>query len=273
MLAGSLLSLVLSLSASPSYPPDPHCGPLPALEHRRLPFRADEKLYYEVDLLGGIKVGRVMLETLPPKRVGGTLAMPVHATAESTTSLPALGKITSSATTQLRVHDLHPFQYREDYEQSDGKYWTEVTFSPSRPHQIRFKFGQPNGTGERAYPYANDALEVVGAFYLVRSLDLSIGKSLCFDLYGARHVWRVWGVVAGREDIVTPAGHFKTIELSGYTARADQQKDSHEVHVWMTDDDRHLPVAGMGDLDFGPLRALLTGMGDDKTVGVGNGGE
>jgi hypothetical protein len=82
---------------------------------------------------------------------------------------------------------------------------------------------------------------------------------LCFDLYGARHVWRVWVSVAGREEIVTPAGHFHTLELAGYVARADDIKDMHEIHVWMTDDERHLPVAGMGDLDFGPMRALLTG--------------
>src|SRR5208283_1659325 len=107
----------------------------------------------------------------------------------------------------------------------------------------------------------------------VRSLDLSVGKALCFDLYGARHVWRVWGSVIGHEEIATPAGHFKTLDLSGFTARADQPKDVHEIHVWRNDDNRHLPVAGMGDLEFGPMRALLTGMGDDTSAGVGNGGE
>jgi hypothetical protein len=190
--------------------------------------------------------------------------MQVRAEAESLGTLPGVGKVSSTATTTLRVHDLHPFQYREDYEWTDGKYWTEVTFPTTRPHQIKFKYGQPNGTGERAYPYGSDALEVVGAFYLVRTLDLSPGKQLCFDLYGARHVWRVWGGVAGHEEIVTPAGHFQTIELSGYVARADLQTDMHEIHVWMTDDERHLPVAGMGDLDFGPMRALLTGMENGK---------
>jgi hypothetical protein len=253
------LGLLLAGIPSPSYPNDAHCGPLPAAKRERLPFRAGEKLFYDVDFLGGIKVGRVTIETLPPRRIGGTLAMPVHAEAESTGVIQSVGKVQSSATSNLRVHDLHPFQYREDYSWSDGKYWTEVTFSSARPHQIRFKYGQPNGTGDRAYPYANDALEVVGAFYLVRSLDLSMGKGLCFDLYGARHVWRVWGSVAGREEIVTPAGHFHTLELAGYVARVDDIKDMHEIHVWMTDDERHLPVAGMGDLDFGPMRALLTG--------------
>jgi hypothetical protein len=266
------LCLLLASTASPSYPPDQHCGPLPAPKRERLPFRADEKLMYDVDLLGGgLKVGRVSLETLPPRRIGGTLAMQVHAEAESLGALPGLGKIESSATTTLRVHDLHPFQYREDYDWTDGKYWTEVTFPTSRPHLIKFRYGQPGGNGERAYPYANDALEVVGAFYLLRSLDLAAGKSLCFDLYGARHVWRVWGSVAGHEEIVTPAGHFQTVELAGHAARVDQQNDMHEIHVWVTDDERHLPVAGMGDLDFGPMRALLTGVGAEKRDGGAGG--
>jgi hypothetical protein len=261
----SALGLLLASTVSSTYPSDQHCGPLPAPKHERLPFRADEKLLYDVDLLGGgLKIGRVSIQTLPPRRIGGTLAMPVHAEAQSVGTLPGVGRVDSTATSNLRVHDLHPFQYREDYEWADGKYWTEVSFPSGRPHQIKFKYGQPNGTGERAYPYGNDALEVVGAFYLVRSLDLSVGKQLCFDLYGARHVWRVWGSVIGHEEIATPAGHFQTVALDGYVARVDNQKDMHEIHVWVSDDDRHLPVAGMGDLDFGPMRALLTGVESTK---------
>ncbi len=263
----SALALALWLAATPTIPRDADCAALPPLPGSRLPFHAGDKLDYDVDLLGGLRIGTVEMEVHAPERGerghGTLLPISAHAAAEGLVS--TLGKVTSDATTWLDIHDLHPTHYREDYTQPDGKYWTEVTFPAARPRQIHFTFSQPNGTGERALPYANDALDVVGAFFYLRALHPQLGDHLCFDVYGSRHAWRVWGDVNTREPISTPAGTFATVRLSGHAARLDKPEMVREMYLWLTDDDRHLPVASMGDLEIGPLRALLTGLGGRRT--------
>ena len=258
--------LALFLAASPAaVPKDSECAALPSLAGSRLPFAAGEKLDYDVDLLGGLKIGTVEMEVRPPERQHGSLLLPVEAHAAANGLAAAIGRVQSDATTWLRIHDLHPVHYREDYTQPDGTYWTEVTFPATRPHQIHFNFSQPNGKGERIFPYGNDVLDVVGAFYLLRALAPKLGDHLCFDVYGSRHVWRVWGDVSTREPISTPAGTFSTLRLSGHAVRMDKQEAVREMYLWLTDDARHLPVASMGDLEIGPLRALLTGMGSKRS--------
>lgn len=256
--------LVFWLAAPPPVPKDAECAPLPPVTGSRLPFIAGEKLDYDVDLLGGLKIGTVEMEVESPAREHGTVLLPIRAHAAANGLAAAIGRVQSDATTWLGIHDLHPVRYREDYTQPDGTYWTQVSFAQAPAHQIRFTFSQPNGKGERTFPYGNDALDVVGAFYLLRALAPRLGDHLCFDVYGSRHVWRVWGDVSTREPIATPAGTFATVRLSGHAVRLDKPEVLREMYLWLTDDARHLPVASMGDLEIGPLRALLTGMGSRR---------
>jgi Protein of unknown function (DUF3108) len=254
------LGLVLVASAT-SAPSDAECGPLPSLSGSHLPFQAGEHLDYEVDLLGGLKAGTVQMEVSAPERGDQTLLLPVKATAHANGLLASIGKIDSSATTWLKIHDLHPARYREDYTLADGKYWTDVTFSDTVPHRVRFTFGQPKGSGARLLAFGNDALDPVGVFFVLRSLEPKLGDRLCFDAYGSRRVWRIWGEVSTRETITTPAGTFATIKLSGHAVPLGTKDAARELDLWLTDDSRHLPVEAMGKFDLGPIRALLTGVG------------
>ena len=179
--------------------------------------------------------------------------------------MASIGKLKSDATSWLRIHDLHPFRYREDYTERSGSYWTDVRFPEAgQPCRVHFAFGQPGGNGERTVACGNDVLDVLGAFYLVRGLDLQVGQPMCFDLYGSRHVWRIWGTVATRESKTTPAGKFATLRLSGHAAWLGPREQVLDLSVWLTDDSRHLPVASVAGFGFGPVRAALTGMGGPK---------
>jgi len=254
--------LSIALAAPPPPPGDAECKGLPALAASRLPFQAGEKLDYEIDLIGGIKVGTVEMEVQPPEGTDGDRLLPIHAHAKGNGLVASIGKLESNATSWLRMHDMRPRRYREDYSERGAKYWTDVNFTEAgKACRIHFTFGQPNGGGERTFACGGDALDVLGAFYLMRGLDFQLGQRLCFDIYGTRHVWRVWGTVARRESITTPAGTFVTLRLSGYAATAGPKEQPIELSVWFTDDSRHLPVESVAGFGIGPVRAVLTGLG------------
>jgi hypothetical protein len=258
------LWLSLTLAAPPPPPSDAECKALPALATSRLPFQAGEKLDYDIDLIGGIKVGAVEMEVRPPERIGADLLLPIRAHAKGDGLVASIGKLESDATSWLRIHDLHPVRYREDYSERGAKYWTDVSFTePGKPCRIHFTFGQPNGGGERTLACGSDGLDVLGAFYLMRGLEFQLGQPLCFDMYGTRHVWRVWGNVVKRESITTPAGQFVTLRLQGYAASSGPKEQTLDLSVWLTDDSRHLPVESVAGFSIGPVRAVLTGLGGD----------
>jgi hypothetical protein len=113
-------------------------------------------------------------------------------------------------------------------------------------------------SGEYQLRYGNDISDVAGAIYLMRQLNLTEGQRVCFDVYGIRAIWRVWGDVAPREHVSLPVGEFEALHLAGQAARLDRPELRRQVHVWLSDDKRRLPLAALGTLDFGAVRATLT---------------
>jgi hypothetical protein len=114
-------------------------------------------------------------------------------------------------------------------------------------------------SGVAQLPFGNDATDVVGAIFLLRALPLADGMPMCVDVYGIRAIWRVWGKVVGREHVSLPVGEFEAFHLEGEAARLDLPDARRQVHVWISDDDKRLPLAALGMIDLGAVRATLTG--------------
>src|SRR5262249_16724479 len=81
---------------------------------------------------------------------------------------------------------------------------------------------------------------------------------LCMDVYGIRHLWRLSGKVIGREHLNLDLGEFEAWHLTGEAVRLDDFSQRREVHVWISDDARRLPLVGLGNLDLGLVRATLS---------------
>jgi hypothetical protein len=91
----------------------------------------------------------------------------------------------------------------------------------------------------------------------LRQLPLKKGMPICFDAYGIRRLWRVWGTVEAREHVSLPVGEFEAWHISGQAARLDFPSMRREIHVWISDDAKRLPLAALGAIDLGTVRATL----------------
>jgi hypothetical protein len=246
---------------SPPIPSNAQCHPLPALPAHRFPIRAGERLDYDIDFLGGVKVGTVTILVEPPVAEDGGVVLPISVHALSNEFFSKFGRVDSTAKSYLRPRDLRPVRYHEDFVDAERHYSTDVLFPVSGPHVVKTHFVNPTASGDRVFPFANDALDVLSTFFVLRSLDLRVGESLCFDVYGTRTLWRVWGKIEGREALSTAAGNFKTFRMNGIAARLNAPKIRRQIYLWISDDAQRLPIAAVGELDVGPMRALLSGVG------------
>ena len=90
-----------------------------------------------------------------------------------------------------------------------------------------------------------------GIFYAA-SQPLVIGQKFGFPLADAMRTVTVTMKVEGKEEIKTPAGTFQTIRVQP-TAEEGVVRNRGTIHIWYTDDARHMPVQIQAKLFWGTI--------------------
>ncbi len=220
-------------------------------------FEVGERITYDVDVMG-VRAGTLTLEVQRP--TGGGLAF--VARAKTNTFFENVRKLTGRATSYAREDSLRPLRYREDAREDGVEKWADVLF-PQGGKEVDIRYAIGGRERRVRYPVATAAHDVLSIVYYLRTLDLKLGQTLCLDVYGNRKVWRLEGSVAAEEWVSTPAGEFKTFRLSGTATRLDLPSYSKEVHLWLSHDPARIPVAAVGVIDLGAIRAQVSRLGDD----------
>jgi hypothetical protein len=258
MTARALLALLLfpfvaaAQPAAPTHPADAACTPLPALEKKRY-FTAGELLEYDLDAMGA-EAGKLTVRVMPSR--GETQAIEV--TAATNTFFSKVRRVKATAMSVLNSKTLRPKRYTEDALENEIHRTAEVTFTPGSK-QARLDFKNNQHRGKRTLSHGNEALDPAGAIFLIRQLPLHENMPLCFDAYAIRTMWRVTGKVVGKEKVSLKVGDFEAWHLQGEAVSLNNPNWRREVHLWISADDKRLPLASVGVIDLGAVRATLTG--------------
>ena len=70
-------------------------------------------------------------------------------------------------------------------------------------------------------------------------------------------MWTLAGAIGPREQIETPVGKFTAVRIDTVATRQDDPNVKRASHVWVTDDDRRLPLVALGDVRGKTIRAQL----------------
>jgi hypothetical protein len=231
----------------------PRCDqPLPTLR-APYPFAAGELLEFSLDAMGA-EAGKMTMQV--QRRKDGSL--PVEVKVQTNTFFSKVRRVNATATSYLNAKTLRPSRYTEDATENEVHRFVDVRFNPkSRGVRVDYTLkGKPEAP--RDLTYEHDGLDIAGAMYLLRQLPMKEGQSLCFDVYGVRRMWRMSATVLKREHVSLPIGEFEAWHLSGVAVRLDRPASRREVHLWITDDERRLPLAAVGTIDLGAVRATLS---------------
>lgn len=233
-----------------------------------LPLVSGETLDYEIDALGA-RAGTMTMRTLAAR--DGIL--PLEVEVETNTFFNKIRKVRGVAKSELSPKTARPSHYFEDSWENDMHRVADVTFR--KDHVAHLISTQNNRTGQADLHTGNDVSDVASAVHLLRSIPLKEGQRLCFDVYGIRRIWRVWGTVLPREHVSTAIGEFESWHLKGEAAPMDIPNARREVHIWVSDDAKRLPLAALGMIDLGAVRATLKGFSrpGEKTTRAENKGD
>ncbi len=237
------------------------CAPLPAAS-TNLPWKAGERLSYDLDVVGA-QAGKLALVALPPVGKGLSAEYPFRALAASNSFFSKIRRVRGRSTSYVRARDMHPRRYEEASKEGKVTKAATVVFKrPDEGRQLQVEYKRNNAKGKKNFRYLHNAFDPVSSIYYLRTLDFRAGMPVCFDSYAIRKLWRVTGKVKGLETVKVPAGVFEAWHLEGVAVRTDNPASKREVHVWISNDERRLPVASLGVLDLGAVRAQLTHVGE-----------
>ena len=220
-------------------------------------FTPGEILGYRLDALG-VDVGtfEVRVHTPPPgsdKRAVLALSTRARTTAFVSTNV---GRYDAFATALL-ASDFAPLHYHEDIDEGETHKAIDLDFPPGADGSLPVR-GSTNGNAEPfALPAGSDVREIISTLYLLRAQQMKPGSPVCVEVFAGRKIWKVSGQMAARETIETPLGKFATLRVDAEAVRTDDPRVKRAAHVWVSDDEKRLPLIAVGEVRGKVIRAQL----------------
>lgn len=97
-------------------------------------------------------------------------------------------------------------------------------------------------------------------YFLRTKEDLTIGRRMDIDVVDSGKNWTIEVSILARERIATAAGEFDTIKIKTYPKHTGESVKRREVFLWLTDDDRKIPVLMKSTLKVGSFVFKLIDM-------------
>jgi hypothetical protein len=102
-----------------------------------------------------------------------------------------------------------------------------------------------------------DTFDPLSSLLYIRTLDLEPGKSVFVDIFDSKRLWKVEVKVLRREKVITKLGEFDTIVIKPLMKSEGIFSRKGEMFIWLTDDEKHIPVKMKTKVAVGSITATL----------------
>ena len=115
-------------------------------------------------------------------------------------------------------------------------------------------------SGERKeVPVTPPLFDVYGSFYYARHMPLQVGKSYVVTVLDGKKVEQVEVRALRKERVKTVMGELDTIVIRPMVKSEGVFEGKGAVHIWLTDDNRRIPVRAQTKVTVGSVTANLIG--------------
>jgi hypothetical protein len=218
---------------------------LPAVSN---PFSAGEKLKFVVQY-GFIKAGNAYLEIPEVKQFEGRPVYTLVARAESNSFFRRFYKVRNRIESFWDTSGRYSLRYTENRREGGHRAHNEITFD-YRNQQAVYHDG-------RTFPIPPGVQDALSSFYYTRTQALPMGGSVFFDYHASRKSQPLEVKVLGREKVETPAGKFQCVAIEPVLKAGGIFKNKGRLVIWLTDDERRMPVMMRSKVAVGSISVLL----------------
>jgi hypothetical protein len=174
----------------------------------------------------------------------------VTATTMSNAFFSALYKVRNKLETFIDVEGIYPVRYVK--KTSEGG--TKRNFSVDFDHEAGTASIIDADSGNSVIPVPRFVQDIISAFYFVRTQPLESGKDIELSTFDNGRWKSVKINVVKREKISVDAGEYNCIVVRTPIGPFNNKSD---LNIWLTDDDRRIPVLMKSKIAVGSVRAEL----------------
>jgi hypothetical protein len=149
---------------------------------------------------------------------------------------------------------LRPIRYRLEVQEGRHRRDKEVVFGPFRAVFTDHLKGK-----RQEFELPHGVLDPLGGFYRLRQMRLEVGRPVFVKIFDSKKTWDVQVKVLRRERVKVPAGEFDTLVVEPLLQSEGIFFKKGKILIWLTDDERRLPVKLKTKVAVGSITAVLTG--------------
>lgn len=227
-----------------------------------VPFGPGEELVFDISY-GPVQAGEASLVVRGIVQSNGATCYHVESTAQSSRFFSTFYKVRDKVVSHFGVDDLVSRYFSKRLHEGEYRKNIQVHFDQDE-HKAHYKDG-------RSFDIAPECHDILAAFYVVRTLPLDDGEPAHVKTHSSRENYDLEVIVHGRETVEVPAGRFDCIKVEPVIKGEGLFQFEGQILIWLTDDERRLPVLMKTQIKIGAVDASLSSY-TPGTIGVkGNG--
>lgn len=231
---------------------------------RTLPFRAGERLVYDVKLSRFpivARVGRVTFSVSQPAGAPGLLRFQVDAVSRGALVELFGVSVEDSFVTLADAADLYVYTTIKNLHEGEWRRRQEAVFTRN-PARVRYAETNPADPNSTPAVTEGQALawqqDIVSAVYYARTLALpEDGSEVVVPINDEGKPYQIGVAMLGRARVKTPAGEFAAIAVDGRIFNGRFSRKEGRLTVWLSDDERRVPVKAQVKLAAGTVTFQL----------------
>jgi hypothetical protein len=220
-----------------------------------VPFKVGETLTYDLSWSSYLTAGTAVLSVKEKKPSFNSTAYYIVAEGRPTPLLSRLYSLYYKMDTLIDSYTLLP-QRASVYSEEGGQHrYRETTFDrPARKAAFEYR---STSTVKSDITIPPDVQDSLSALYVLRAVPLKAGDRMTMPVSDSGRNYKMVLQVAGPERLKTSLGEMGVWRLRPTLYDADNQPVGRDVNIWLSDDERRLPVKLEGNLPLGSFVLTL----------------
>ena len=254
---GFLWMFLLSLIPAAAFATDSHASTTVAFlksESRSAtrPFFVGEELRFEVRWMG-LLAGNARMAVSGRVSRNGHDVYHIRSVAESSPFFSLFYYVYDQGETFVDVQELLPWYYHLDQREGSRAVQRTVTFDHQRGVAIHTK----NQEAPQEVKVPAGVHDSLSSFYMLRTLPLRVGQSIQLHTFANGKTYDVEVQILRREKVEAYWGPVDALVVRPQMRFQEILRQKGEVLIWVTDDDRHLPIRMRTAITVGSIEATL----------------
>lgn len=211
-------------------------------------FSVGEKLTFDIDY-GPLTVGTAIMAIPRIKKFNGHEVFEVNASVVSNKYISKVYPVKDEFISYIDTSGIYSHRFEKHL--SEGKYKRDRIFTLDQDKNLAY-------SRRDTIDIPAFTQDVISAFYYVRTLDLKIGDVVEISHYDNSKVYDLVVEVIKKQTIRVPAGKFDCIVIEPKLKTQALFKNEGTIVIYLTDDERKIPVLMVSKVIFGQIAAKLS---------------